>query len=217
MADFKLQYPVSVCYHKRWFAVENTLCVLSLQSERCCASACIGCSRSFVKVICTTVVGTCEENGATLVFYYLQVSYATDLLLIRATEIKTKWRKPMFTINRTSLTGYIPEHPHIFFKNSKERVATLSLHTFLDEENQQHLCKYNIFIENPPIVEYVDTFLNAGDLIYVEGQLEPMPGKNANQPDRALENWIVISADQGMLLLVHAKNRTSQKALHHST
>ena len=117
----------------------------------------------------------------------------------------------MFTLNRLSLIGRIPEHPHIFIKGNNERVATLCLHTYLDEDTQRHLRQYNVFIDNPKIIEYVDTFLSAGDMIYVEGQLEPVPVQDSAHPDHVQENWISISADQGLLLLLHTSSQILQK------
>ncbi len=105
----------------------------------------------------------------------------------------------------------MPQNPQIYFVGNNKRVATLTLHTLLEEPNQQGPCKYNVFIDNPDIVEYADTFLSAGDMIYVEGRLEPIASKNSDHPDHALENCISITEAQGALFLVHNSAKVLQK------
>ncbi len=60
MAKYKLQYPVSVCYHKRWFVVGDALCVPSPQIGDCCVRASMGYARNLANAICFTVVGFLE-------------------------------------------------------------------------------------------------------------------------------------------------------------
>jgi hypothetical protein len=67
MAKVKLQYPVSVCYHKRWFSVEDVLCVLVPQTSNCCVPALIGYPRNLATAICFTVVGFL---GKTVLHYF---------------------------------------------------------------------------------------------------------------------------------------------------
>ncbi len=117
----------------------------------------------------------------------------------------------MFTLNRLSVVGHMPQNPQIYFVGNNKRVATLTLHTLLEEPNQQGPCKYNVFIDNPDIVEYVDTFVSAGDMVYLEGRLEPIASRNKDHPNHALENWISITEAQSVLFLVHKSSQVLQK------
>ncbi len=121
----------------------------------------------------------------------------------------------MFNFNRLCVVGRASQNPQIYSVDNNKRVATLTLHTLLDEPSRQGPCKYNVFIDNPDTVEYIDTFVSAGDMIYVEGQLDPIASRDKNHPDHALENWISISKTQGIFLLLHTGAQVLQKGILH--
>lgn len=116
----------------------------------------------------------------------------------------------MHYLNRVSLIGHLTENPKVYCKTNNESVATLSLQTTVEGESHHH--KHNIFIEGALMVQYADIFLTAGDLVFVEGQLEPMAG----EPEPSRENWIVVSDNQGLLHPVYSKAKVLQKSSHYS-
>lgn len=118
------------------------------------------------------------------------------------------------TINRLSITGQTLDTPQIFSPGMDERLAIFTIQTFLDADHPKHMHHYKVCVEAPLIVEYVDSFIYPGTLIYIEGRLEPMPYPTAlDMSDQTFENWIAVDHNQGFLMLLHEKSQGSNEDL----
>jgi len=96
-------------------------------------------------------------------------------------------------LNRVSLVGRLETELRILRTNgSQESVAFVLGTEFLnygqkDPNSRQY---HQVAIEDPLAACYARTYLNQGDLVFIEGRLESIPGKDA---------WVVVEEGQGML------------------
>ena len=67
------------------------------------------------------------------------------------------------------------------------------VHTEMEEKGKYH--QHNILVKAPLMVEYANSCLSKGDLVLVEGRLEPMSIESGNHA----HSWIVIDENQGVL------------------
>ena len=81
---------------------------------------------------------------------------------------------------------------------------------FVHIDETQAYKKIHVLVENQLMVEYADSCLTEGDLVFIEGRLVPMTG----DPDLSYECWIVISETQGLLHPVYSKAQVFQKGSH---
>ena len=96
-------------------------------------------------------------------------------------------------LNRVSLVGRLETELRILRTNgSQESIAFVLGTEFLnygqrDPNSRQY---HQVAIEDPLAVAYARTYLNQGDLVFIEGRLESIPGK---------DSWVVVEEGQGLI------------------
>ncbi len=101
----------------------------------------------------------------------------------------------MFTLNRVSLIGRLAENPQSFCVGHGEKLTTFTLLTPID--GSEKLQTHHILVEHPLFINYAESCLTEGHLVFVEGQLDHVAGES----DRS---WIVISKTFGGLHPIHS-------------
>ncbi|MEN8236942.1 MAG: hypothetical protein ABFQ95_05305 [Pseudomonadota bacterium] len=118
----------------------------------------------------------------------------------------------MYFCNHLYLVGRLEANVQAAFKNKHERLATFTLLTPIKGSNNERFFKYRVSVENPSLVEYAESCLIAGKLVFVLGQFEP-------DLDESGPAWVVISEDFGMLHPIgsHVHPSLPIPALHEET
>ena len=111
----------------------------------------------------------------------------------------------MHQLNRVNLIGTIASGPQIYSIGRNERLMTLEIVTeILNAEHETQpiqLHRHKIAINESLIIEYADSFLSVGDLVFVEGQLEQLATGS--------ETWIVVSQSYGLIHLLSRSTKAS--------
>ncbi|MEN8237292.1 MAG: single-stranded DNA-binding protein [Pseudomonadota bacterium] len=98
----------------------------------------------------------------------------------------------MLLLNRVNLIGKIADDPRVYFTPNHIRIMSFELVTDSDKSLSR---PHHVVIEDPLIIEYAHTYLFAGSVVWVEGQLEYFCSAHDNSKDV----WIVVSRKHGRL------------------
>ena len=95
-------------------------------------------------------------------------------------------------LNRVNLIGRLKENPRVYFTPDEIRIMSFELITDLGKSFSR---PHHVVIEDPLMIEYADTYLFEGSVVWVEGQLEYFFFNNENTRDV----WVVVDKEHGKL------------------
>jgi single-strand DNA-binding protein len=112
------------------------------------------------------------------------------------------------SVNKAILLGRVGKDPEIRSTNSGAKIASFSLATSetwkKDGEKQERTEWHNVVVFNEHLVKVVENYVNKGDQLYLEGQIQTRKWTDKEGKDR-YSTEIVLQKFRGEISLIGGK------------
>lgn len=122
----------------------------------------------------------------------------------------------MSSLNKVTLIGRVGKDPEINTTKAGKKIASFSLATsenWKDKstgEKKEKTEWHNVVVYNENIAKVVESYVNKGSQIYIEGQLQTRKWQDKDGKDRYTTE-IVLQDFKGQLLLLGGKSDTAKE------
>lgn len=112
----------------------------------------------------------------------------------------------MHYLNRVVIIGRLAENPKIITTENSGRLAILKLSDHADEARTYK--QLHVLVEPPLMVEYAESCLCEGRLVFVEGRLEQITGDFERCNNNWQYTWVVVSKTYGLIHPIGSHSHT---------